>query len=104
MNDWSKVSSDHIPLLNMVAVEDTSMALATGRSISALIHTNDLDETFWATARLALEVAERIDADGLECGISLYSRLHSLLLDLQGMRPQQLLQCPLAQQSQSATS
>lgn len=84
MNDWSKVSSDTIPPLDMTAVEKATMTVATGRSIDALAHTNDLDETYWATARLALEVAERIDADGPGCAVSLYNRLHSLLLDLQG--------------------
>ena len=101
MNDWSKVSSDTIPPLDMTAVEKASMTVATGRSIDALAHTNDLDETYWATARLALEVAERIDADGPSCAVSLYNRLHSLLLDLQGRGYR--AQCPLAsQQGQQA--
>lgn len=83
--------------LDMVSVHASGMALAVSKTIASLAESGQLAYSDWATARLALEVAERIDADGLECGISLYARLHALLQDMQGKgyRPQ----CPLAQTS-----
>jgi hypothetical protein len=73
----------------------TGESMATGAWLTIHALQDDLDGTDLATARLAYEVAERIDSDGKECGISLYNRLHSLLLDLQ--HNERTLKCPMAQ-------
>lgn len=97
MNDQSTRNGNQYPPLDMGAVQTSSMALATARTISVLNQTGEIDQRDFATARLAMEVAERIDADGLECGISLFPRLHSLLLDLHH-EGRDAKCCPLAQQ------
>ena len=93
MNDWSKVPSTHRPL-DMVEVQNSSMALATARTIDLLIEEGELSQRDMATARLAQEDAERIDKDGEGCGITLYNRLYSLLLDLK--HEGRAFKCPLA--------
>ena len=95
----NKTDGTEAPALDMISVQTGGMALAVARTISALIGRGDLDQTDWATARLALEVAERIDQDGPKAGISLYSRLHSLVLDLPGSRIPQQQVCPMAAQA-----
>lgn len=97
MNDWSKVPSTHRPL-DMVEVQNSSMALATARTIDLLIDEGELEQRDFATARLALEVAERIDEDGLDVGISLYQRLWFCLRDLTKRDAEPVTVCPLAQQ------
>lgn len=96
-DDMELVSIDGILSgeFQMERVTDESMATVVWMTIRTL--QDDLDGTDLATAKLALEVAERIDADGRECGISLYNRLHSLLLDLQ--HRERKPRCPLAQQT-----
>lgn len=95
-DDMELVSIDSIfrDKFQMEHVAGRDMATAVWMTIRAL--QDDLDGTDLATARLAYEVAERIDADGRECGISLYNRLHSLLLDLQ--HNERTPKCPMAQQ------
>lgn len=95
-DDMELVSIDGI--LNgefqMEHITSKDMATVVWMTIRAL--QDDLDGTDLATAKLAYEVAERIDSDGKECGISLYNRLHSLLLDLQ--HNERTPKCPMAQQ------
>lgn len=108
MADTTAMAPDDMGLVNidsilnsnfqLECITDQSMALIVWRTIRAL--QDDLDATDLATAKLALEVAERIDGDGKECGISLYNRLHSLILDLQ--HNERKPRCPLSQQPANA--
>lgn len=101
-NDMEPIDPDEIlgKEFRMGDVTDKSMERTVWLTIRAMHKA--FDTTDMATARLALEVAKRIDRDGDTCGVSLYNRLHSLLLDLQGKGYSS--QCPFAPQSQSATS
>lgn len=102
MNDVELINIDDILSreFQMSHITDRDMKVTVWMTIRAL--RPKLDASDMATARLALEVAERIDADGPGCAVSLYNRLHSLLLDLQGRGYR--AQCPLAsQQGQQAT-
>lgn len=100
MTDWTTHKSTEIPPLDMVTATTSTMALATARTISALIDAGNLDQRDLATARLAMEIAERIDADGLDVGISLYQRLWFCLRDLMRRDAEPpTIACPLAQQS-----
>lgn len=99
MTDQTTHKSTEIPPLDMVDVQNSSMALATARTISALIDAGELDQRDLATARLAMEIAERIDADGLDVGISLYQRLWFCMRDLTRRDAEPpTMACPLAQQ------
>lgn len=95
-DDMELVSTDGIlgGEFQMEHITSNDMATVMWLTIHAL--QDNLDGTDLATARLAYEVAERIDSDGKECGISLYNRLHSLLLDLQ--HNERTPKCPMAQQ------
>lgn len=64
----------------MDELDEMSMEEATWLTVHAL-H-KDLDGADIAAAKLSLLVADRIDRDGQECGVSLYTRLHYLLMDL----------------------
>lgn len=97
MADWSKHSSNERPL-DMAELENASMALATARTIGMLTDAGELDQRDMATARLALEIAERIDVDGLDVGVSLYARLWYCLRDLTKHETEQAPVCPMAQQ------
>lgn len=99
MTDQTTNKSTEIPPLDMVDVQNSSMSLATARTISALIDAGNLDQRDLATARLAMEIAERIDADGLDVGISLYQRLWFCMRDLTRLDAEPpTMACPLAQQ------
>ena len=98
MTDWTKHSSSPRPL-DMVDVQNSSMSLATAQTIGTLIDAGELDQRDLATARLAMEIAERIDADGLDVGISLYQRLWFCMRDLTRRDAEPpTMACPLAQQ------
>lgn len=76
----------------MKHITDRDIETTVWMTIRALRPKLDASDT--ATARLAMEVARRIDTDGNECGVSLYNRLHSLLLDLR--HEGRSLKCPMA--------
>lgn len=95
MTDWTKHSSSPRPL-DMADVQNSSMALATAQTIGALIDAGNLDQRDLATARLAMEIAERIDADGHDAAVSLYSRLWFCLRDLTKGDAGPTADCPLA--------
>ena len=95
MTDWTKHSSSPRPL-DMVTATTSTMALATARTISALIDAGNLDQRDLATARLAMEISERIDADGHDAAVSLYSRLWFCLRDLTKGDADPTADCPLA--------
>lgn len=74
-------------------ITERDMRTTVWMTIRALQPTLTASDT--ATARLAMEVAERIDRDGTDCGVTLYGRLHSLLLDLRHVgRSAQLTENP----------
>ena len=85
---------------SMDLVSNGDMTTATWATINALSPT--LEGADVATARLALQVAARIDADGSECSVILFNRLHSLLLDLHHI-DRTPATCPLAQAPAAAT-
>lgn len=68
--------------LDVRALTQHTLYDATIRTIVALNAAGDLDQCDAATARLALELAERIDAEGLDCYVSLYARLFDAIGDL----------------------
>lgn len=90
------ISVDDVLSCKFMADKLDSMTVVDAFWLTIHALQDDLDGTDLATAKLALEVAKRIDADGRECGISLYNRLHSLLLDLQ--HKERKPKCPLAPQ------
>lgn len=96
MTDQTTNKSTEIPPLDMVTATTSTMALATARTISALIDAGELDQRDLATARLAMEIAERIDADGHDAAVSLYSRLWFCLRDLTKGDADPTAGCPLA--------
>lgn len=98
MTDQTTHKSTDTPPLDMETVTTSSMALATARTIAALIDAGELNQSDFASARLAVEIAERIDADGLDVGISLYTRLWFCLRDLNKSDAEQASGCPLARQ------
>lgn len=65
-----------------VNVAHLTMRDAVFCTIKALNVAGDLDQRDAATVRLAMEIAERIDAEGLDCYVSLYARLFDALADL----------------------
>lgn len=96
MTDWTTHKSAEIPPLDMVDVQNSSMSLATAQTIGALIDAGNLDQRDLATARLAMEISERIDADGHDAAVSLYSRLWFCLRDLTKGDADPTADCPLA--------
>lgn len=83
---------------SMNLISEGDVTTATWATINRLSPT--LDGADLATARLALEVAARIDEDGIEVGVSLYNRLHMLLQDLQ--HKERAYVCPYATQATQA--
>lgn len=96
MTDWTTHKSTETPPLDMADVQNSSMSLATAQTIGALIDAGELDQRDLATARLAMEIAERIDADGHDAAVSLYSRLWFCLRDLTKGDADPAAGCPLA--------
>ena len=77
--------------LNLEAIERDDLYGATWSTICYLNGEHRLGPADIALVKLALTLAERIDADGLETRVSLFERMHWLLLDLKGERPSQVL-------------
>ena len=65
-----------------VNIAHLTMRDAVFCTIKALNVAGEMGASDVAVARLALEVAERIDAEGLDCYVSLYARLFDALADL----------------------
>lgn len=70
------------PSPDMVNIADLTMRGAVSYTIGALNRSGEIGPADVAVARLALELAERIDAEGLDCYVSLYARLFDTLSDL----------------------
>ena len=68
--------------LDLDGLSRSTLEWAVGKTIVALCSAGELDATDTGTARLALEIAARIDADELDCGVSLYARLYDALAEL----------------------
>lgn len=73
-----------------------SMAEAVLQAVRAKQDEGPMTAADMATARLAIEIADRIDTDGLEAGISLYARLWYCLRDLAKRDQEQTTGCPYA--------
>lgn len=80
MTDQNEQTSQ--PPTDAVSIADLTMRGAVSYTIRALNVAGEMGPSDVAVARLALEVAERIDAEGLDCYVSLYARLFDALADL----------------------
>lgn len=68
--------------LDVAMLADGDLYDATLRTIVSLNAIGELDQCDAAMARLAMELANRIDAEGLDCYVSLYARLFDALAAL----------------------